>query len=319
MQYVRLLVPDDRRDEARALFRERGTEFVVLETEAEGERTHLFAFPFPEEGVRDLFAALSEEAGLDDDQYRVVSETETVTGANERRLREAYDDEGVPPEELLSRTRDLDLDGRIYAAMTLLSTAVATAGLLRSSAAALVGAMVIAPFFGSSLAATTGLCCGDREVLTNGVRSQVWGLCLAVVGAAAVGYAARSLSFVSAEWGLAQSAQFALFSGPSALSTLIAVAAGATGGLALASVAVEHGVGPPVSLPSHVTVTLFRGEGASHPNVDGVLRRETRGRTGRDVTVEIRYLPVETVRDDGRESRAAALSGGRSGANTQTP
>ena len=428
MQYIRLLVPDDRRGEVRALLRERGAEFVVLETEESGDGTHLFQFPFPEEGVQELFEALTQDAGLDDDQFRVVSATETVTGANEERLQKQYEDEGLPPEELVSSARELDLDWRMYAAMTLLSTVVAAAGLLRNSAAAVVGAMVIAPFFGSSLAATTGLCCGNREVLVDGVRSQIGGLCIAVGGAAAVGYAARVFSFVPVEWGLTQSTQFALFSGPSAMSTLIAVAAGAAGGLALAtavptalasvaiaaaitpsaaavglsvawgdpryvvgalvllgvnvfavnfaatavftalgyiphpvslapegptrarvgyfatagvtvlvvvgvaataaqfvafsvatneavgahmddsyddlslaSVAVEHGVGPPVSLSGHVTVTVYRAGAAPHPKLDDRLERAIRRRTGRPVGVEIRYLPVEAVRtDDGR-------------------
>ncbi len=235
MQYIRLLVPDDRSDEVRALLRERDATFVVLETEAEDGGEYLFQFPFPDEGVQELFEALTADAGLDDDQFRVVSGTETVTGANEERLQEAYADEGLPPEELVSNARELDLDWYMYATMTLLSTVVAAAGLLRSSAAAIVGAMVIAPFFGSSLAATTGLCCGDREVLVDGVRSQVGGLCLAVGGAVAVGAAARTFAFVPPGWDLSQSAQFGLFSGPSVLSTLVAVAAGAAGGIALAT------------------------------------------------------------------------------------
>ena len=434
MQFVRLLVPDGRYDDVRNLLRERDVVFVVLETEREGEGdgTHLFEFPFPEEGVQDLFEALTEDVGLDDDQYRIVSETETVTGANQDELQERYADEGLPPEELVDKARELDLDWRMYAAMTLLSTVVAAAGLFRSSAAAIVGAMVIAPFFGSSLAATTGLCCGHREVLVDGVRSQVTGLCIAVAGAGVVGYAARTFAVVPAGWDLIQSAQFVLFSGPSALSTLVALAAGAAGGLALAtavptalasvaiaaaitpsaaavgvslawgdpryvvgslillgvnvfainvgatgvftalghvphplslapdgpsraratyfaaagvsllflvglavtagqfvafgvhtneaveshmdgayddlslaSVAVEHGVGPPVSLSSHVTVTLFRAGGAAHPNLDDALRRTIRRRTGRNVEVEIHYLPVQRIRaSDGRGSRA---------------
>jgi hypothetical protein len=103
---------------------------------------------------------------------------------------------------------------------------------------------------------------------------------------------------------------------------------GANDDLALASVAVEHGVGPPVSLPSHVTVTLYRGEDAAHPGVDDALRRAIHRRTGRDVSVEVRYLPVERATSrgggGGRERRNGVARSGRgatatSAADTQGP
>jgi uncharacterized hydrophobic protein (TIGR00271 family) len=75
--------------------------------------------------------------------------------------------------------------------MTVISSVVATAGLLLDSAATVVGSMVIAPLIGPALAASVGTVVDDHELFVRGVRLQLGGMVVAVGSAALFAAALR--------------------------------------------------------------------------------------------------------------------------------
>jgi uncharacterized hydrophobic protein (TIGR00271 family) len=74
-----------------------------------------------------------------------------------------------------------------YFLFLVVSTLIATTGLLLDSAATIIGAMVIAPLMGPAISASVGAVLADEEMAARGVALQVTGLLAAVVTAAALG------------------------------------------------------------------------------------------------------------------------------------
>ena len=77
--------------------------------------------------------------------------------------------------------------GGLFVVMVALSTVVAAAGLLRDSAAVIIGAMVIAPLLGPNMALALGTTLGDRSLIrralvANGIGGSIALLMSVVIG-----------------------------------------------------------------------------------------------------------------------------------------
>jgi uncharacterized hydrophobic protein (TIGR00271 family) len=105
---------------------------------------------------------------------------------------------------------------------------------LLDSAIIIVGAMVIAPFAGSLLAASVGVVVDDDEMVVDSILTQVLGLSAAFASALAVSMLVQTAGSVPASVVVARIDQVALFQTPTVLAITIAICAGAAGALALA-------------------------------------------------------------------------------------
>jgi uncharacterized hydrophobic protein (TIGR00341 family) len=65
---------------------------------------------------------------------------------------------------------------RVYLAMTVLSTIVATVGLYYNSVAIIIGAIVIAPLLGPNVALALGTALGDLSLLRRGLLTALVGI-----------------------------------------------------------------------------------------------------------------------------------------------
>lgn len=178
MKLVELFVPSDRED----VLDDRNVDYVRVPTTDERTGT-LVHFPLPEEGVDEILTD-PRNLGIPDDCYTVVAGADTVTSEHFERLRERYaeqeQDESVPSEELRDRAAELNPSWGTFTGTALLSAVVVAAGLLRNSAAAVAGAMVIAPYFGTALSvrsapsARTATCFSTvSNTRSSGSRSRV--------------------------------------------------------------------------------------------------------------------------------------------------
>ncbi|WP_266076328.1 TIGR00341 family protein [Haladaptatus caseinilyticus] len=241
MRLIELLVGDERRDATLSILDDNDIDYAVIEEAGERQESTLVHFPIPTEAVDDLLDTLREDANIDEQAYTVITEAETATTEHIDELEERYaetdenSDDTLPSAELVTKARALNPNSRTYYAMTFFSTIIAAAGLLRSSPEAIVGAMVIAPFFGTALSVAAGVCCGEEDMFFDGVRSQFLGVSVAVLGSAMFAVVAREMGFVPHGMVLTRSSQYTLFMTPSFLSAGVAIAAGAAGGFALAT------------------------------------------------------------------------------------
>ncbi len=238
MRQIKVVVSDEVLEAVLAVLDDESIDYVVTRHET-AEDTVLLEFPLPTQAVEYILEEL-RDAGLDDDRYTVITATETAKTLHFHELEDRFvagpeEDDSVAPEEIRGKALGMHRDVLTYYGLTLLSTIVATAGLLLDSPAVVVGAMVIAPQVGSALISSVGIVLDDRRMLKVGFRSQVFGFGLAIVGAAAFGFLLKRGGFVSSLLAVANVGQVASRVSPGILTLAVAICAGAAGALALAT------------------------------------------------------------------------------------
>jgi uncharacterized hydrophobic protein (TIGR00341 family) len=100
--------------------------------------------------------------------------------------------EGNPPErigreELYEDIKDAARCSRVYLAMVVLSTIVATVGLLYNSVPIIIGAMVIAPLLGPNMALALGTTLGDLSLLRRALLASLTGIATAMALSVIIG------------------------------------------------------------------------------------------------------------------------------------
>jgi uncharacterized hydrophobic protein (TIGR00341 family) len=93
----------------------------------------------------------------------------------------------VSREEVYASIADTARLDRPYAALVVLAAVVAGIGLARDNTAAVIGAMVVAPLLGPNMALALGMVLGDTPLIRRALATNMAGLALALVSAAALG------------------------------------------------------------------------------------------------------------------------------------
>lgn len=83
-------------------------------------------------------------------------------------------------------SKDTRLDSN-YLLLVVLSTVVATVGMIKDNVAVIVGAMVIAPLLGPNLALALGSALGDRPMVVQALKTAVAGVSLGIFTAVLIG------------------------------------------------------------------------------------------------------------------------------------
>lgn len=102
----------------------------------------------------------------------------------------------APSEEIIESARKATYLTRGFIFMIIISAFVATLGLLMNSAAVVIGAMVIAPLLGPSIAASVGTVMGDTALFRKGILSTTLGLLIVIIAAAATAFFVSSLQLL---------------------------------------------------------------------------------------------------------------------------
>ena len=94
----------------------------------------------------------------------------------------------VSREELIEDVNESSDTGPIFMIMVALSTIVACVGMLKDSAAVIIGAMVIAPLLGPNIALALGTTLGDIDRIKRSIRANLVGLGMVLVMSAVFGF-----------------------------------------------------------------------------------------------------------------------------------
>ncbi|APW96356.1 hypothetical protein CHINAEXTREME_00630 [Halobiforma lacisalsi AJ5] len=238
MRLVRVFVPADDHDAVRETLSEMEVEYVFSDADDHRDGS-LAEVPVPSGAVDTVLERLYD-AGLDEDTYTVVTEVDRATVPNVDELTDRYvegpkGERGASHAEIRERAEDLTPDTATYLAFAIASAIVAVGGLLLDSAIVIVGAMVIAPFAGSTLSASAGAVISDRGMVVDSATSQVTGLVVAYVGAVVMSIFLQQTGFVQPTLDVGRVGQVGAFATPNLLTLVIAIAAGFAGALALAT------------------------------------------------------------------------------------
>lgn len=244
MRLVQVVAPEGKLEAIINSLEEQSIDYFITDETSGEEYAAIVLIPLPTTAVEPVLEEL-RGVGVDENTYTIVAEAEAVISESFEVLEEEYQTEAeetepgitgdirIAREELASRARDLVLAWPTYAVLTLISAIIATAGLLMDSPATVVGSMVIAPLIGPSLAASVGTVIGDEELFHRGVKLQILGVLVAIVGAALFGLLVRFLLLVPPGMEVMAFDEISERAAPSFLILAIALGAGAAGILSL--------------------------------------------------------------------------------------
>lgn len=239
MRLVQVTVPAGKLDAIQAVLESEGIDYVVAATTEDPDYAATVFFPLPTEAVEPVLEGLESE-GVGEEGHSVIVQAESVVSTEFEELREEYRSESdvsdqVAFEELRTHARELIPTAPTYALLTAISAVVATAGLLLGSTAIVVGAMIIAPLVGPSMATSVGSVVDDEGLFRHGLSYQAGGFLLAVASATLFGLAARELFLVPPTIEITGVEQIAGRLTPDLLSLVVAIGSGVAGARSLSS------------------------------------------------------------------------------------
>ncbi|TKX42802.1 TIGR00341 family protein [Halorubrum sp. SD690R] len=228
------MIPAGKRAAVVRALDDEGVDYVVTDETSGREYTAVATFPLPTAAVEPVLDRL-REAGIDESTYTVIVAAETVISRRFEALEEEYEADAersgdrISREELQAKADDLASGLGTYVLMTVISSVIATAGLLLDSPATVVGSMVIAPLIGPAMSAAIGTVVDDEALFRRGVRIQVIGVAVAVIAATAFAFALRSLALVPPGLDPLELAEVSERLAPNVLVLVVAVGAGIAG------------------------------------------------------------------------------------------
>ena len=234
MRLIELLVPDEDLDALTRTLEQEDVDYVCQRAWNGDEKEWLVEFPLPTDAQGHIQQEL-QAADIDMDRYRITTQVESATTPTtamlEDRFARDFDPLVVP--ELRSKARDMSRDWRSFLAMLLLSSIIATGGLLVGSSAVVVGSMVIAPIVGPVLTAAVGGVTGDEEMLLHSVWMQAAGLLVALAGATAFGLGLQVVGVFPSTLAVTSLDLIGLRVAPTTVTLAVGLASGAAAGYGL--------------------------------------------------------------------------------------
>jgi uncharacterized hydrophobic protein (TIGR00341 family) len=232
MRLIQVLIPDGTRETVLEALDEEGIDYAVFDEVGRGDFEAMVQFPVPPSGVESVMDRLTD-AGVREDAYTVVLPTETVVSQRLSALVERFPGLRISREELYARAEDLAPANSTFFAFILLSTIIATTGLLLDSAATIIGAMVVAPLMGPAISASVGTILDDANMTRRGVVLQVTGLVAAILTGAIMGWLLQQTILIPPELDIRTIPQVAERTSPNFLSLFLALGSGIAGSLSI--------------------------------------------------------------------------------------
>ncbi len=232
MRLVQVLIPQGTRSAVLDTLDGHGVDYAVFDEVGRGGFEAMVQFPLPPSGVEPVLDDLIE-AGVREDAYTIVLSTETVVSQRLSALVERFPGLRISREELYARAAELAPANSTFFAFLLLSTVIATTGLLLNSAATIIGAMVVAPLMGPAVSASVGTILDDRGMTRRGIRLQVVGLVAAIVTAAVMGWILQQTVLIPPGLDIRSIPQIAERTSPNFLSLFLALGSGIAGALSI--------------------------------------------------------------------------------------
>ena len=232
MRLVQVLIPEGKRAPVLDALDGLGIDYAVFEEVGRGDFEAMVQFPVPPSGVEPVMEDLVA-AGVQEDSYTIVLPTETVVSQRLSALVERFPGLRISREELYARAQDLAPANSTFFAFLVLSTIIATTGLLLDSAATIIGAMVVAPLMGPAISASVGTILDDPEMASRGVALQVTGLLAAIAVAAAMGWLLQQTILIAPGLDIRTIPQVAERTSPNFLSLFLALGSGLAGSISI--------------------------------------------------------------------------------------
>ncbi|WGI17930.1 TIGR00341 family protein [Methanonatronarchaeum sp. AMET-Sl] len=230
---IEVKVPSDMKDEVLSILGEESVErSLVLKTE---DQEMLIRALVPKEKVEEVTEALCE-AGVEKEGWLSVATVEVFLSAEAEDIKEEAREEEqdrISRDELKAQTSEMAKLTPSYLILTIVSSVIATCGILINSTAVVVGSMVIAPILGPAVASGVGTVLADRDLFREAIFSEVLGVLIAVISSAIFAWIAFKFNLVSPIYDPMLVDEIIERIYPTFLSIAIAIGSGIAGALSL--------------------------------------------------------------------------------------
>ncbi len=235
MRLLQVTVPPDVLPDVEEVLDERGTDYFATDEVTTDQYAVVLYISIPDDEVEPILGELYR-TGLGSEDHVVIIESEVdIFQRADGQLEGLGDYKRVAAAELEGQTEDLIPDHRTFLTMMVLSTIVATTGLLLDSSAIVVGAMVLAPLLGPAISASVGTVIDKSELFHRGVRLQAIGVVVGVLTATAFAWIMRTAYLVPSGFAVTATPQIVERLSPDLLSLIVALVAGVAGILSIAT------------------------------------------------------------------------------------
>ncbi|MFC6763841.1 TIGR00341 family protein [Natrinema soli] len=239
MRIVEIMFPAKKRDAIVEVLEDENIDYVLVEEASHRPPDMIISFPLPTPAIEPVLDRL-RSTGLKEDTYTVVVKAETVVSHQFEELEERYGHrrrtrDRIGRDELLARAREMMPAFSTYILLLVLSTVVATAGLLVNSPAVVVGSMVIAPLLGPAIGSSVASVLDESELFRRGVKYQAVGLIVAVIAAVIFASIAQATSLLPPGIDILGIDEIQGRIRPDFLSLVVALGAGIAGAWSLAT------------------------------------------------------------------------------------
>ncbi len=134
MRIVQVLIPNGKREPVLALLDEEDIDYAIWEETGRRDFEAIAQFPVPPIGVEPVLDKL-RKAGVSRDTYTIVYSPEMVVSTRIEALEKRYSGKRIAREELVARAQELAPATSTFFAFLIISTIIATGGMLLDSAA----------------------------------------------------------------------------------------------------------------------------------------------------------------------------------------
>ncbi|PTD93503.1 TIGR00341 family protein [archaeon SCG-AAA382B04] len=192
---IQIAVPKELKEEVKEIIKKQELDYFVSSSE---EDKALFNLNVPKEKVEELTEDL-QEIGVGEKGNITVTATEAVISEKAEEIKEEVDEEEsdrISREEIVSKTTEMAQLSTNYLLFTIISSVIATSGILADSTAVVVGSMVIAPLIGPAVASSAGTVLADTELFQKGMFSEIVGLLISVLSSTIFAWLVFNLNLV---------------------------------------------------------------------------------------------------------------------------
>jgi uncharacterized hydrophobic protein (TIGR00341 family) len=188
MRQINIVLPDQ--DVSRVLDIAKSSDLKAAHVRSAGE-IDLVIITVPDDVVDDFISRL-KDAGIDKIGTISILPIHAAISDTEKDKVPTI----APKEEIIDSARRACSLTKGYVFMIVISAFVATLGLMMNSTAVVIGAMVIAPLLGPSIAASVGTVMGDTGLFRKGIMSTTLGLLIVIIAAALTATFVNSLQLL---------------------------------------------------------------------------------------------------------------------------
>ncbi|OUJ18268.1 putative membrane protein [Methanonatronarchaeum thermophilum] len=230
---IEVKVPSEMRERVLSVLDEKVVErSSVLRTESGDVLVRALV---PKEKVEEVTEALWK-VGVEKEGWVSVTSVEVFLSEEAEDIKEEAreeEEDRISRDELKAKTSEMAKLTPTYLVLTIVSSVIATCGILLNSTAVVVGSMVIAPLIGPAVASGVGTVLADRGLFREAIVSEVMGVLVAVVSSAVFAWLAFKFNLVSPIYEPLLVDEIVERIYPTFLSIAIAVGSGVAGALSL--------------------------------------------------------------------------------------